>query len=73
MKILHIRNLFVISGPFLERGGANVALFLWKGCQLLKRLGTYGLRGQKRELKTHFKSAKATVVTMETKQMIRFS
>jgi len=27
--------------PFFKRGGANVLLFLCKGCQLRKRLGSY--------------------------------
>jgi len=28
---------------FSEPGGANVTLFLWKGCQLQQSLGTYAL------------------------------
>jgi len=34
-------RLFCDFHAFFKTRGANVTLFLWKGCQLEKRLGTY--------------------------------
>jgi len=41
MKILQNQTVFEFIRFLLKRWGTNNPLFLWKGCQLQKRLGTY--------------------------------
>jgi len=43
VRILQNRTAFVISTLFINESGANVTLFLLKGSQLRKRLGTHAL------------------------------
>ena len=44
MEILQNLAIFVISTLCSKRGGADVALFLWKRCHLQKSVGTYARR-----------------------------